>query len=84
MHCKACDMKIVFSRKGFDSAAGGGASPIIGGRAVTLPIPAGVASDTTYGDLKLGDEVAKASKGRMSASDLCHHDPIGADSRCNS
>jgi len=69
-------MKVIFSRKGFDSAAGGGASPIIGGRAVTLPIPAGAASVTTYGDLNLGAEVAKSSKGRLSASDLCHHDPM--------
>ena len=33
-------MKLVFSRKGFDSAAGGGPSPIMSdGRMLTLPIP---------------------------------------------
>lgn len=76
-------MKVIFSRKGFDSAAGGGASPIIGGRSVTLPIPAGVASATTYGDLELGEAAAKASKGQWSASDLCHHDPMfSTDGMC--
>ena len=69
-------MRIIFSRKGFDSAAGGGPSPIVEGRPVSLPIPAGTASQTSYGDLGLGDHVAKASKGRLGAEDLCHHDPM--------
>ena len=69
-------MKIVFSRKGFDSAAGGGASPIVGGVPLSLPIPAGTASRTTYGDLGLGEHAAKASRGKLGASDLCHHDPM--------
>lgn len=76
-------MKIVFSRKGFDSAAGGGPSPIVDGRPVSLPIPAGVASRTSYGDLGLGEHAARASKGRHDASALCHHDPMFAESgRC--
>lgn len=69
-------MRIIFSRKGFDSAAGGGPSPIVGGRPVSLPISAGVASQTSYGDLGLGDHVARASRGRLGADDLCHHDPM--------
>jgi hypothetical protein len=69
-------VKIVFSRKGFDSSAGGGPSPIVGGRPVSLPIPVGAASRTTYGDLGLGDHAAKASRGRLGADDLCHHDPM--------
>ncbi len=69
-------MRIIFSRKGFDSAAGGGPSPIVDGRPVSLPIPAGAASRTTYGDLGLGDHAAKASRGRLGAADLCHHDPM--------
>lgn len=74
-------MRIVFSRKGFDSSAGGGPSPILAssdgpGRPVSLPIPAGTASATTYGDLGLGDWAASASRGKLSASDLCHHDPM--------
>jgi len=74
-------MRIIFSRKGFDSAAGGGASPIVSskdglGRPISLPIPAGAASATTYGDLGLGEHVAKASRGRLDAGDLCHRDPM--------
>ncbi|MBV7258094.1 hypothetical protein [Erythrobacter crassostreae] len=69
-------MKIVFSRKGFDSSSGGGPSPILEGHPVSLPIPAGTASATTYGDLGLGDHAAKASKGKLGAGDLCHHDPV--------
>ncbi len=69
-------MKIIFSRKGFDSSAGGGPSPIVEGKPISLPIPAGTASETRYGDLGLGEHAAKASRGRLSADDLCHHDPM--------
>ncbi len=69
-------MRIVFSRKGFDSAAGGGASPIVDGRPISLPIPAGAASETSYGALGLGDLVNTASRGKLGADDLCHHDPM--------
>lgn len=69
-------MRIIFSRKGFDSSAGGGPSPIVEGRPVSLPIPAGAASATTYGDLGLGESAARASRGRLGADDLCHHDPM--------
>lgn len=76
-------MKIIFSRKGFDSSAGGGPSPIVDGRPVSLPIPAGTASTTSYGDLGLGDHAARASKRRLGAADLCHHDPMfRADGTC--
>ncbi len=69
-------MKIVFSRKGFDSSAGGGPSPIVDGRPVSLPIPAGTASQTTYGDLGLGELAARASREKLGQDDLCHHDPM--------
>ena len=72
-------VKIVFSRKGFDSSAGGGPSPIIGGRPISLPIPAGCASATSYRDLGLGDHAAKASRGKLGPDDLCHHDPMFCD-----
>ncbi|MEG3597355.1 MAG: hypothetical protein VX357_03850, partial [Pseudomonadota bacterium] len=55
-------MRIIFSRKGFDSASGGGPSPIVEGRPVSLPIPAGKASHTTFGDLGLGELAARASR----------------------
>ena len=75
-------MKIVFSRKGFDSGAGGAPSPIIGGRPISLPIPTQRRSETTYGDLGLGDIVAMVTKGRLSATSLCHHDPMFEGGRC--
>jgi len=70
-------MRIIFSRKGFDSSAGGGPSPIVDGAPLTLPIPdtKGL-SRTTYGDLRLGEHAAKASRGKLGAGDLCHHDPM--------
>ena len=76
-------MKIVFSRKGFDSASGGGPSPIVDGRPLSLPIPAGRASRTRYGDLGLGAHAHRASRGVLGAGDLCHHDPMFcADGTC--
>ncbi len=69
-------MKIILSRKGFDSASGGGPSPIVDGRPVSLPIPAGRASVTSYDDLGLGELVQRASRGKVGRADLCHHDPM--------
>lgn len=74
-------MRIIFSRKGFDSAAGGGASPIMDGRCVSLPIPSGGFSQTSYGELGLGDRVQAASRGKLGAEDYCHHDPMFLDDR---
>jgi hypothetical protein len=80
---KAAHMRIIFSRKGFDSAAGGGASPIMDGVPVSLPIPSGGHSKTTYGALGLGEAAQQASKGKYGADDLCHHDPMfRADGSC--
>ncbi|MBB5733845.1 hypothetical protein FHS61_002891 [Altererythrobacter atlanticus] len=73
-------MKIVLSRKGFDSASGGGPSPIVDGRPVSLPIPAGAGpSRTTYGALGLGGLAGRASRGRLGDKDPCHHDPMFLD-----
>ena len=72
-------MRIIFSRKGFDSAAGGGPSPIVDGCPISLPIPSNGYSRTTYGDLRLGDHAAATSRGKLGASDLCHHDPMFTD-----
>lgn len=70
-------MKIIFSRKGFDSSAGGGPSPIVDGRPISLPIPAnGGPSHTTYRDLGLGDYAARASRGQLGEQDYCHYDPM--------
>lgn len=75
-------MRLILSRKGFDSSAGGVPSPIIAGRPVSLPIPEYPASPTTYGQLGLGDIVSHLTKGRLSANDSCHDDPMFADGYC--
>ena len=75
-------MKVVFSRKGFDSAAGGAPSPIVNGRPISLPIPARDRSETTYGNLGLGSHVKQMTRGRITASCYCHCDPMFEDGRC--
>lgn len=50
-HPRRLRMKVIFSRKGFDSAAGGVPSPILpDGRLLSLPIP-DKASEITYADI---------------------------------
>ena len=75
-------MKVVFSRKGFDSASGGVPSPIVDGRPVSIPIPARGRSETTYGDLGLGAVVERITGGRFTAANLCHDDPMFEKGRC--
>ena len=76
-------MKIVLSRKGFDSGAGGAPSPIVNGRPVSLPIPTRrYPSETTYEDLGLGDLVERQTGGRISRRDFCHADPAFQDGLC--
>jgi hypothetical protein len=72
-------MKIVLSRKGFDSSAGGCASPIIDGYLVSLPIPDD--SSIRYGDISfgslgsLGPIVESLTTGRVRAASCAHLDP---------
>ena len=75
-------MRLVFSRKGFDSAAGGFPSPIVDGVPVSLPIPAHARSHTTYGDLGFGELVERVTGGRLTTADRCHCDPLFEDGRC--
>ena len=75
-------MKIVFSRKGFDSASGGGPSPIVRGRPTSIPIPARDRSETTYRDLGLGAIVERITRGRVTGATLCHADPMFERCRC--
>ncbi|WP_338466708.1 hypothetical protein RXV95_14320 [Novosphingobium sp. ZN18A2] len=75
-------MKIVFSRKGFDSTAGRAPSPIERGRAISLPIPAADRSATRYRDIGHGKRVEAATRGRIRRGALCHDDPMFADGRC--
>jgi hypothetical protein len=73
-------MKLIFSRKGFDSASGKMPSPILpDGSLCSLPIPSDDGnirfSDIQYGDLNLGDAVSQLSKGRIASDSLAHLDP---------
>ena len=75
-------MKIVFSRKGFDSTSGGAPSPIIKGVPISLPIPRGkYPSVSTYGALGLGDRVFEANS-KWAADTPCHEDPMFWEDKC--
>jgi hypothetical protein len=73
-------MKIIFSRKGFDSSSGGKPSPILpDGRMVSLPIP-DRQSSISYGDIhwqeyNLGSLVSNLTGGRIPISHFAHLDP---------
>lgn len=73
-------MRLILSRKGFDSTAGGVASPIFeDGSMLSLPIPER-GSGLTYGDLpwresSVGDLVEQLTKGKVPATFDVHHDP---------
>ena len=75
-------MKLIFSRKGFDSATGGFPSPVVDGVPVSLPIPAETRSHTTYADLGLGTLVERVTGGRLTGANLCHCDPMFENGRC--
>jgi hypothetical protein len=73
-------MRIVFSRKGFDSSAGGCPSPIWpNGRLLSLPIPdkkSPVAyKDIAWGEYNLGEIVTGLTNGRITPERLAHLDP---------
>jgi len=73
-------MKIILSRKGFDSSAGGVPSPILpDGRLVSLPIPDPL-STIRYRSIQgcdpaIGKLVTDLTKGRIKASTKAHLDP---------
>ena len=75
-------MKVVFSRKGLDSAAGGAPSPIVDGCPISLPIPTQDRSTTTYGNLGLGSLVKQMTRGKITAGCFCHCDPMFEHGRC--
>ena len=73
--------RIIFSRKGFDSSAGGAPSPIMAdGRIFSLPIPQREKSPYRYKDLRFdefkGTELLKKSGSKILPNDFCHFDPI--------
>jgi hypothetical protein len=70
-------VKIIFSRKGFDSTAGGCPSPIIDGQPVSLPIPSAMPTPTRFGDLngQYSRLVFDLTVGKLTPDDWCHLDP---------
>ena len=73
-------MKLILSRKGFDSQSGGSPSPIFpNGTLYSLPIPH-QHSEITYGDLwhgdtNIGETVADLTCDRIGSKDPAHLDP---------
>lgn len=72
-------MKIIISRKGFDSGYGGVPSPVLpDGRIVSLPIPSSagtIASKVNADELCLGNVIADLTSGRLGGNTLVHVDP---------
>lgn len=77
-------MKVIFSRKGFDSAAGGVPSPIVAGRPISLPIPTKMPSPLRFADLAgdLPALVADLTKGKVAPGRNCHLDPDIDPTQC--
>lgn len=68
-------MRIIFSRKGFDTGAGGVPSPILANRPISLPIPQNDSFGSSYAALGLGHVVTTLTKGRVRPDTIAHHDP---------
>lgn len=73
-------MKIIFSRKGFDSSSGGNPSPIFpDGRILSLPIPDRQSpiryQDIRWDEYDLGTIVSDLTKGRIRPHHFAHLDP---------
>jgi hypothetical protein len=77
-------VRLIFSRKGFDSSAGGVASPILpSGQLLSLPIPEPASEDgrgrpygkIQSGQLEVGSIVASLTKGQLGPESLAHLDP---------
>ncbi|MFZ4661436.1 MAG: hypothetical protein ACOYNY_30795, partial [Caldilineaceae bacterium] len=73
-------MKLILSRKGFDSSAGGVASPLFpDGTLLSLPIPDQKGRVTYanlgWGEHQLGDLVEALTHGRIDRQTRAHLDP---------
>lgn len=74
-------MRIIFSRKGFDSGSGGKPSPIVDGVPVSLPIPGTRDEPFTYADVhhptagSLAPYAEEITKGRVTGRNPAHYDP---------
>ena len=67
--------KIIFSRKGFDSSAGGIPSSKSGENLISFPIPYKKNTLTTYNDIGIGRYVKELSNNKIKPNDTCHYDP---------
>ena len=67
--------KIIFSRKGFDSSAGGIPSSKRGEHLSSFPIPYEKNTLTTYNHLGLGKDIKELSNNKIKPTDTCHFDP---------
>lgn len=73
-------MRLILSRKGFDSSAGGCPSPIFpDGTLYALPIPDEKSRicyrELNFGELNIGSLVEDLTRGRYSSGDTAHLDP---------
>ncbi|MCP4455434.1 MAG: hypothetical protein GY809_28575 [Planctomycetes bacterium] len=73
-------MKLIFSRKGFDSTLGKAPSPVLpDGRMIHIPIPSSTSNtmykDLHFDELNLGDIVYDITDGRVLPTDTAHVDP---------
>ena len=73
--------RLILSRKGFDSKAGGSASPIFSdGRIFSIPIPQKSPSPTRYKDLDFdgisGTDLLRATSTSVLPDNYCHFDPL--------
>lgn len=73
-------MRLVLSRKGFDSTSGGCASPILpDGRLLTLPIPSAGGlvryCDLTHETIDIGQLVHDLTRGKVAPGTTAHLDP---------
>ena len=73
--------RLILSRKGFDSKAGGSASPIFSdGSFFSIPIPQNHPSPKKYKDLDFngisGSKLLKEASAKSRDTDYCHNDPL--------
>lgn len=73
-------MKLIISRKGFDSQYGGVPSPVFpDGSIVSLPIPSEgddrILGDLCHGDINIGDLAADLTNNRLGRESHVHFDP---------
>ena len=80
-NCMSKMQKIILSRKGFDSSAGGKPSPIFpNGQMFSIPIPTKYSSHQTFEDIRKGDysgadALRQVNANKILSSGPCHYDP---------